>query len=409
MKDTNIYLDYQATTPVDKRVLDAMMPYLMEHFGNPSSSSHNFGWTAEAAVKKARKQIADLIGADSSEIIFTSGATESNNLAIRGACNYIKKFSNNTERNHIITMTTEHPCILAVCRHMQFNGFEVTYLNPESNGILDLEKLKAAITDKTAIVSIMSVNNEIGVIQPIKEIGKICKERKVLFHTDCAQAFGKIDLDVNDMNIDMMSISGHKIYGPKGIGALYVRKKPRVRLEPLILGGGQERGMRSGTLPTHLIVGLGEASDIAKNEMHSNYIHIKTLADKFMNRILTEIPSTALNGDPEKRYAGCINISFAGIEGESLVMSLKGIAVSTGSACSSGKLESSQVIKSLGIDEYLAHTNIRFGIGKDTTQENLDDAFDILNKAVMKLRNMSPIWEMLQNNVDLSKIKWKGH
>jgi cysteine desulfurase len=399
-----IYLDYQSTTPCDPRVVEKMIPYYYEKFGNPHSRSHYYGWEAETAVEEARENIAKLLGADSREIIFTSGATESNNLAIKGAAKF---YQNN--KKHIITLNTEHKCVLDACRHLEQEGFKVTYLSVESNGIVDLEKLKAAITDQTLLVSIMAVNNEIGVIQPLKEIGKICRENKVFFHCDAAQAFGKLPLNVNEMNIDLLSISGHKIYGPKGIGALFIRRKPRVRLEPLINGGGQERGFRSGTLPTPLVVGLGEAAKIASIEMQKDYEHVTKLADKFLNEIHDKIPDIFLNGDREQRYPGCINLSFAYIEGESMIMAIKALAVSSGSACTSSSLEPSYVLRGLGVDEELAHTSIRFGIGRFTTEKEIDFAIQLVASKIDKLRSMSPLWEMVQEGIDLKSIKWATH
>jgi len=399
-----IYMDYQATTPMDPRVLDAMLPYFTEKFGNPHSRSHSMGWESGEAIEIARKQVAGLIGANSKEIIFTSGATESNNLAIKGAAQFYKD-----QKNHIITVKTEHKCILDACRHLEQLGFEVTYLPVNEDGLLDLNLLKLAIKNETLMVSVMAVNNEIGVIQPIKEIGSICKERGVLFHTDAAQAFGKIPLDVEEMNIDMLSISGHKAYGPKGIGALYVRRKPRVRLEPLINGGGQERGFRSGTLPTPLVVGLGEAAKIAAESMKEDYQIIKKLSDKFCTRILDSIPDVYLNGSRDMRWPGCINISFAYIEGESMILAIKELAVSSGSACTSASLEPSYVLRALGVEEELAHTSIRFGFGRFTTEEEIDYTISVLEGAVQKLRDMSPLWEMAQEGIDLKSIKWSDH
>jgi len=399
-----IYMDYQATTPMDPRVLEAMLPYFIEKFGNPHSRSHSYGWEAEAAVEKARKQVADLIGASEKEIVFTSGATESNNMAIKGIGHFYKD-----KKNHIVTVVTEHKCVLDAARHLEQEGFSVTYLPVQKNGLIDLEELKKAITDKTALVSIMAVNNEIGVIQPLKEIGKITRERGVFFHTDAAQAFGKIPLNVEEMNIDLMSISGHKIYGPKGIGALYVRRRPRVRLEPLINGGGQERGMRSGTLPTPLIVGLGEAAAIAQKEMPLEYARVKKLSDKFYNAVAREIPDVFLNGDEKNRYPGNLNLSFAYIEGESMIMAIKDLAVSSGSACTSASLEPSYVLRSLGVEEEMAHTSIRFGIGRFTTESEIDYAIEVIRSNIEKLRQMSPLWEMVQEGVDLKKIEWAAH
>lgn len=401
---TPVYMDYQATTPTDPRVVDAMLPYFSEKFGNPHSSSHIFGWESEKAVEAARAEIAGLIGADSKEIIFTSGATESNNLAIKGLAEYLK-----SKGNHIITVQTEHKCVLDSCRHLAEEGFDITYLPVEQNGLIDLEKLKNAITDKTILVSVMAANNEIGVLQPIGKIGKICRENKIFFHTDAAQAFGKIPLDVKDMCIDMMSISGHKIYGPKGIGALYVSRKPRVRLKALINGGGQERGMRSGTLPTPLIVGLGEAAKIAKAEMKEEWDRLTKLRDKLLNGITSRLPEVYVNGDMEHRLAGNLNLSFAGVEGESLMMAIVKLAVSSGSACTSSSLESSYVLHALGVSEELAHTSIRFGIGRFTTEEEIDYAIDLICKKVEKLRSMSPLWEMMQEGVDLSSVEWSEH
>ncbi len=399
-----VYLDYQATTPMDPRVLDAMMPYFTEKFGNPHSRSHAYGWEAEEGVEKARGQVADVIGASDKEIIFTSGATESNNLAIKGVAHFY-----GDKRDHIITVVTEHKCVLDACRHLEQEGFKVTYLPVQPNGLIDLEALEAAITERTALVSVMAVNNEIAVIQPLKAIGAICRKHGVLFHTDAAQAYGKIPLDVEEMQIDLMSISGHKIYGPKGIGALYVRRKPRVRLVPLINGGGQERGMRSGTLPAPLVVGLGEAARIAKAEMAMDHEKIKYLSNKLYNAIVAEVPDVFLNGDKEQRIPGNLNLSFAYIEGESMIMAIKDLAVSSGSACTSASLEPSYVLRALGVDEELAHTSIRFGIGRFTTEEEIDFAIRVITENIKKLRDMSPLWEMVQEGVDLKSIQWAGH
>ena len=399
-----IYLDYQATTPMDSRVLAKMMPYLTEKFGNPHSRSHSFGWEAEAACELAREQVADLIGANEKEIIFTSGATESNNLAIKGVARFYKD-----KKNHIITPQTEHKCVLDSCRHLEQEGFEVTYLPVQTNGLVDLEALKAAIKPNTLLVSVMAVNNEIGVIQPLAEIGKICREHDIFFHTDAAQAFGKIPLDVEAMNIDLMSISGHKIYGPKGVGALFVRRRPRIRLEPLFSGGGQERGFRSGTLPTPQVVGLGEAASIAKKEMVQDAAHVAKLFGKFEKEILHGMPDVYLNGDRKNRWLGNANISFAYVEGESMVMALKDLAVSSGSACTSASLEPSYVLRALGVNEEMAHTSIRFGFGRFTTEEEIDFAINLIKNSVGKLREMSPLWEMVQEGVDISKIEWAGH
>lgn len=398
-----IYMDYQATTPLDKRVLDEMMPYFTDKFGNPHSRTHKYGYEAEEAIETARAEIASLINSDPSEIIFTSGATESNNLALKGVMRFYKE-----KKNHLITINTEHKCVLDTARVLEQEGFRVTYLKVKQNGIIDVEELKSAITDQTSLVSVMFVNNEIGVIQPIKEIGEICRERGVFFHTDAAQAFGKIPINVSEMKIDLMSISGHKVYGPKGIGALYVGKKPRVRLTPLISGGGQERGMRSGTLPTSLIVGLGAASRYAQSEMQANYQHIKKLSDVFINSML-EIPEVFLNGDIENRFPGCINLSFSCIEGESMIGAIKHLAVSSGSACTSSSLEPSYVLKAIGVEEELAHTSIRFGIGKDSTEEEILFAVEEIKKAVARLREISPLWEMMQDGIDLKTIQWSSH
>jgi len=402
--DQPIYLDYQATTPLDPRVLEAMMPYFTYKFGNPHSRSHSYGWEAEEGVEKARGQVAKLIGADEKEVIFTSGATESNNLAIRGVAEFYKD-----RKNHIVTTVTEHKCVLDTCRHLEQNGFEVTYLPVQKNGLIDLEQLRAAITDKTVVVSIMAVNNEIGVIQPLEEIGKICREKKTFFHTDAAQAAGKIPLDVEAMNIDMMSISGHKIYGPKGIGALYVRRKPRVRLVPLIVGGGQERGFRSGTLPTPLCVGLGEAAEICMKEMGAESERLKKLQERMLKGLHAKLPEIYVNGDLEHRIPGNLNISFAHVEGESLMMGIKGLSVSSGSACTSASLEPSYVLRALGVEEEMAHTSLRIGLGRFTTEQEVDTAVADLVHHVTKLREMSPLWEMSQEGIDIKSIEWAAH
>lgn len=402
--DQPIYLDYQATTPMDPRVLEAMLPYFTHKFGNPHSRSHSYGWEAEEAVEKARGQVAKLIGADEKEVIFTSGATESNNLAIRGVAEFYKD-----RKNHIVTTVTEHKCVLDTCRHLEQQGFEVTYLPVQKNGLVDLDVLRAAITDKTVVVSVMAVNNEIGVIQPLAEIGKICREKKAFFHTDAAQAVGKIPLDVEAMNIDLMSISGHKIYGPKGIGALYVRRKPRVRLVPLIVGGGQERGFRSGTLPTPLCVGLGEAAEIAMKEMDGEAKRLTKLQQRMLKGLQDRLPEIYVNGDLEHRIPGNLNISFAYVEGESLMMGIKGLSVSSGSACTSASLEPSYVLRALGVDEELAHTSLRIGLGRFTTEQEVDTAVEELVRHVKKLREMSPLWEMAQEGIDLKSIEWAAH
>ena len=402
--DQPIYLDYQATTPLDPRVLEAMMPYFTYKFGNPHSRSHSYGWEAEEGVEKARGQVAKLIGADEKEVIFTSGATESNNLAIRGVAEFYKD-----RKNHVVTTMTEHKCVLDTCRHLEQNGFEVTYLPVQKNGLVDLEVLRAAITDKTVVVSIMAVNNEIGVIQPLAEIGKICREKKVFFHTDAAQAAGKIPLDVEAMNIDLLSISGHKIYGPKGIGALYVRRKPRVRLVPLIVGGGQERGFRSGTLPTPLCVGLGEAAEICMKEMDGEAKRLKKLQKRMLDGLNAELTDIVINGDLEHRIPGNLNISFAYVEGESLMMGIKGLSVSSGSACTSASLEPSYVLRALGVEEDMAHTSLRIGLGRFTTEQEVDTAVADLVRHVKKLRAMSPLWEMAQEGIDIKSIEWAAH
>ena len=399
-----VYLDYQATTPMDPRVLDKMLPYFLEKFGNPHSRSHAYGWETEAAVDLAREQVASLIGATEKEIIFTSGATESNNIALKGVAHFYKD-----KKNHIITPVTEHKCVLDSARHLEQEGFEVTYLPVQANGLIDLEQLRAAIKESTLLVSVMAVNNEIGVIQPLAEIGKICREKGVFFHTDAAQGFGKIPLDVEAMNIDLMSISGHKIYGPKGIGALYVRRRPRIRLEALFSGGGQERGFRSGTLPTPLVVGLGEAANIAKAEMGKDAEHARKLYNKFMSELLDGVKDVYLNGDREARWPGNVNLSFAYVEGESMIMAIKDLAVSSGSACTSASLEPSYVLRSLGVSEDMAHTSIRFGFGRFTTDEEVDFAINLIKNSIDKLRQMSPLWEMVQEGVDISKIEWAGH
>ncbi len=389
---------------MDPRVLDAMLPYFTEKFGNPHSRSHAYGWETEAACDVAREQVAALIGATEKEIVFTSGATESNNIALKGVAHFYKD-----KKNHIITVVTEHKCVLDSARHLEQEGFEVTYLPVLPSGLIDLDVLRAAIKPNTLLVSVMAVNNEIGVIQPLADIGKICREHDVFFHTDAAQAFGKIPLDVEAMNIDLMSISGHKIYGPKGIGALYVRRRPRVRLEALFSGGGQERGFRSGTLATPLVVGLGEAAAIAGAEMGKDAEHAKKLYNRFLTELLDGIKDVQLNGDREARWPGNINLSFAYVEGESMIMAIKDLAVSSGSACTSASLEPSYVLRSLGVSEDMAHTSIRFGVGRFTTEAEVDYAINLIKNSIDKLRQMSPLWEMVQEGVDLSKIEWAGH
>jgi cysteine desulfurase len=399
-----IYLDYQSTTPVDPQVVAEMLPYFTEKFGNPHSRSHQYGWHAEEAIEIAREKIAAVIGAQAKEIIFTSGATESNNLAIKGVARF-----NKSQKNHIITLPTEHKCVLDSCRYLQQDGFMVTYLKVSSTGLIDLNELEDSITDKTCLVSVMAVNNEIGTIQPLAEIGAICRKKGVYFHCDAAQAFGKIPLDVNAMNIDLLSISGHKIYAPKGIGALYVRKKPRVRLEAMINGGGQERGMRSGTLPTPLIVALGKASEIALNSMQEEAERINYLSQRFHRTITDALKDVYLNGDLVHRYFGNLNLSFAYVEGESMIMAIKELAVSSGSACTSASLEPSYVLRALGVNEGLSHTSIRFGFGRFTTQEEVDFAAQKVITSVNKLRSLSPLWEMVQEGIDIESIAWTGH
>ncbi|MCW9046081.1 MAG: IscS subfamily cysteine desulfurase [Alphaproteobacteria bacterium] len=403
-REMPIYLDYQATTPADPRVVEAMLPYFSEKFGNPHSSSHAYGWEAEEAVEKARAQVASLIGADPKEIIITSGATESNNLALKGVASFYKE-----KKNHIITVVTEHKCVLDTCRHLEQEGFDVTYLSVQENGLIDLKQLEEAMTDKTLMVSIMAVNNEIGVIQPIKEIGAMCRARKIFFHTDAAQAAGKIPLDVNEMNIDLMSISGHKLYAPMGIGALFVRKRPRVRLHASINGGGQERGMRSGTLPTPLCVGLGEACELAEKELGAETERLRMLRDKFYDKITCGLKETYLNGDFENRVPGNLNISFAYVEGEGLMMGIKDLCVSSGSACTSASLEPSYVLRALGVEEELAHTSLRIGIGRFTTEEEVTYAADRIIAEVTRLRELSPLWEMAQEGIDIKSIEWAEH
>ncbi|XP_077982257.1 cysteine desulfurase-like [Glandiceps talaboti] len=399
-----LYLDVQATTPLDPRVHDAMLPYHVSYYGNPHSRTHSYGWETEDAMETARGQVAQIIGADPREIIFTSGATESNNIAVKGVARFYK-----SKKKHIITTQTEHKCVLDSCRALEGEGFQVTYLPVQQNGLLDLKLLEDSLRPDTVLVSVMTVNNEIGVKQPVAEIGAICRERKVFFHTDAAQAVGKIPVDVNDMKIDLMSISGHKIYGPKGVGALYVRRRPRVRIEALQSGGGQERGMRSGTVPAPLVVGFGAACRIAQEEMEYDHRRIKFLSDRLVDKIMNEVPHVIRNGDKDNSYPGCLNLSFAYVEGESLLMALKDIALSSGSACTSASLEPSYVLRAIGADEDLAHSSIRFGIGRFTTEEEVDYTADKCIKHVKLLREMSPLWEMVQEGIDLKAIKWSQH
>jgi cysteine desulfurase len=400
-----IYLDYSATTPVDPRVADKMCSYLTMDgdFGNPASRSHAFGWAAEAAVEEARGHVAALIGADPKEIVWTSGATEANNLAIKGVAEFYAK-----KGKHIITCKTEHKAVLDTCRQLERRGYEVTYLDPQPSGLLDIAKLEAAIRPDTILVSVMHVNNEIGVIQDLATIGKITRAKGVLFHSDAAQATGKVTIDVNAMNIDLMSLSAHKTYGPKGIGALYVRRKPRVRIEAQMHGGGHERGMRSGTLATHQCVGMGEAYRLAKLEMAAESERIRMLRDRLLGA-LRDVEEVYINGDLEHRVAGNLNISFNFVEGESLIMALKDIAVSSGSACTSASLEPSYVLRALGRNDELAHSSIRFTIGRFTTEEEIDYTARLVKDKVAKLRELSPLWEMYKDGVDLSKVQWAAH
>ena len=398
-----IYLDYSATTPVDPRVGEKMIPYLVEKFGNPASRSHGFGWEAEAAVEAAREEVAKLVNADPKEIVWTSGATESNNLAIKGAANFYS-----SKGKHIVTVKTEHKAVLDTCRELERQGFEVTYLEVLENGLLDLEVFKAALRPDTILVSVMFVNNEIGVIQPIAEIGEICREKGIVFHVDSAQATGKVEIDLSSLKIDLMSFSAHKTYGPKGIGALYIRRKPRIRLEAQMHGGGHERGFRSGTLATHQIVGMGEAFRIARLEMVDENKRIKALRDRLFKG-LSDIEQVFINGDMEHRVPHNLNISFAYIEGESMLMAIKDLAVSSGSACTSASLEPSYVLRALGREDELAHSSIRFTLGRFTTEEEIDYAIKLLHEKIGKLRELSPLWEMVQEGVDLSTVQWAAH
>ncbi|MBK0393147.1 IscS subfamily cysteine desulfurase [Ramlibacter algicola] len=400
-----IYMDYGATTPVDPRVVDAMIPWLREHFGNPASRSHAWGWEAEAAVEKAREQVAALIGADAREIVWTSGATESNNLALKGAAHFYKG-----KGKHLITVKTEHKAVLDTMRELERQGFEVTYLDVQEDGLLDLEKFKAALRPDTILVSVMFVNNEIGVIQDIPAIGAMCRERGIIFHVDAAQATGKIEIDLAKLPVDLMSLASHKTYGPKGIGALYVRRKPRVRLEAQMHGGGHERGMRSGTLPTHQIVGMGEAFRIAREEMAQDNEKARALQKRLLDG-LADVEQVFINGTmaPGRRVAQNLNISFNYVEGESLIMGIKGLAVSSGSACTSASLEPSYVLRALGRSDELAHSSLRMTIGRFTTAEEIDYAVDTIRKNVAKLRELSPLWEMYQDGIDISAIQWTAH
>ena len=399
-----VYLDYSATTPVDPRVAEKMIPYLCEKFGNPASRSHAYGWEAEKAVEEARAEVARYINADPREIVWTSGATEADNLAIKGVAHFYKD-----KGKHLITVKTEHKAVLDSMRHLETEGFEVTYMDVEENGLLDLAQLEAAIRPDTTLVSVMAVNNEIGVIQDIAAIGEMCRRHGVLYHCDATQAVGKMDLNTEKLKIDLMSLSGHKVYGPKGIGALYVRRKPRVRIEPQIHGGGHERGMRSGTLPTHQIVGMGEAYRLARLEQAEEIKRIAALRDRLKDGIEKNIPEIVINGDMEHRVCSNLNVSFNFIEGESLMMAVKDLAVSSGSACTSASLEPSYVLKSLGRSDELAHSSIRFTLGRFTTEEEIDFAVKLLTEKVAKLRELSPLWEMHQQGIDMAQVKWSEH
>ena len=398
-----IYMDYGATTPVDPRVVDAMVPWLYEHFGNAASRSHAWGWEAEKAIENARGQVADLIGADPREIVWTSGATESTNLALKGAANFYKG-----KGKHLITLKTEHKATLDTMRELERQGFEVTYLDVQEDGLIDLEKFKAAIRPDTILASVLFVNNEIGVIQDIAAIGAICREKGVLLHVDGAQATGRVDIDLKTLPVDLMSLTAHKTYGPKGVGALYVRRKPRVRLEAQMHGGGHERGMRSGTLPTHQIVGMGEAFAIAKKQMHDDNAHAARLQKRLLDG-LKDVDQVFINGSLDKRVPQNLNMSFNFVEGESLIMGIKGLAVSSGSACTSASLEPSYVLRALGRSDELAHSSLRMTIGRFTTEEEIDYAIKTIRENVAKLRELSPLWEMHQEGIDLSTIQWAAH
>ena len=398
-----IYMDYSATTPVDPRVADKMIPFLRAQFGNPASRSHMYGWDAEKAVEVGREQVAALVNADPREIIWTSGATESNNLALKGAAQFYK-----SKGKHIITVKTEHKAVLDTVRELERQGFEATYLQPQDNGLITIEQLTAAIRPDTILVSVMWVNNEIGVIQPIAEIGELCREKGIVFHSDAAQATGKVEIDLEKTKVDLVSFSAHKSYGPKGIGALYIRRKPRVRLEAQMHGGGHERGLRSGTLPPHQIAGMGEAFRIAKEEMPSELAHVRAMRDRLANG-LKEIEETYINGDMEHRVPHNLNVSFNYVEGESLIMAIKDIAVSSGSACTSASLEPSYVLRALGRSDELAHSSIRFTIGRFTTEEDIDFTINLLKTKVAKLRELSPLWDMFKDGIDIASIQWAAH
>ena len=398
-----IYLDYSATTPVDPRVVDKMVPFLYENFGNPASRSHVYGWTSEEAVETAREQVAALVGADPREIVWTSGATESINLAIKGAAQF-----NKDRGRHLVSVKTEHKATLDTLRELERHGFEATYLDVQPDGLIDLDVLRSSLRPDTTVVSVMMVNNEIGVVQDIAAIGEICRERGIVFHVDAAQATGKVAIDLGALKVDLMSFSAHKTYGPKGVGALFVRRKPRVRIEAQIHGGGHERGFRSGTLATHQIVGMGEAFRIAREEMAVETARVRALRDRLLNGI-REMPEVHVNGDLEQRVPHNLNVSFNYVEGESLIMAIKGIAVSSGSACTSASLEPSYVLRALGLTDELAHSSIRFSIGRFTTEEQVDFAVRLIQGKVGKLREMSPLWEMVQEGVDLDKVQWAAH
>ncbi len=398
-----IYLDYSATTPVDPRVVDRMVPWLGQHFGNPASRSHAYGWEAEKAVEEAREHVAALVGCDAKELVWTSGATESINLAVKGAAHFYKE-----RGRHLVTVKTEHKATLDTMRELEREGWEVTYLDVREDGLIDMDVLKAALRPDTVLVSVMYVNNEIGTIQDIPAIGALCREKGILFHVDAAQATGKVDVDLSRLQVDLMSFSAHKTYGPKGVGALYVRRKPRVRIEAQIHGGGHERGMRSGTLPTHQIVGMGEAFRIAKAEMGTENERIRMLRDKLW-RGLSEMEEVFVNGDMERRVPHNLNVSFNYVEGESLIMAIKDLAVSSGSACTSASLEPSYVLRALGRSDELAHSSIRFSVGRFTTEEEIDYAVRLLGDKVGKLREMSPLWEMVKEGIDLNSVQWAAH
>ena len=398
-----IYMDYSATTPIDPRVVDKMLPYLREQFGNPASRSHSFGWAAEQAVEEAREEVAKLVNADPREIVWTSGATESDNLAIKGAANFYAE-----RGKHIITIKTEHKAVLDTCRELERQGFEVTYLDVKDNGLIDLDTFKAALRPDTVLVSVMMVNNEIGVIQDIETLGEICREKGIIFHVDAAQATGKVEIDLQKLKVDLMSFSAHKTYGPKGIGALYVRRKPRIRIEAQMHGGGHERGMRSGTLATHQIVGMGEAFRLAREEMGTENERIRMLRDRLWNG-LSQIEEVYLNGDMDQRVPHNLNVSFNYVEGESLIMAIKELAVSSGSACTSASLEPSYVLRALGRNDELAHSSIRFTLGRFTTEKEVDFAVELIKSRVGKLRDMSPLWEMAKEGIDLNTVQWAAH